>query len=126
LYLILTVDKNIESELHVADTEREAASSLAYAYHTNEMDMLYFYAGQIQDAMMTQEGRIEEKVNAESKRVGAELGDTLTKQIKLATPDAAETARRRQLEADVTQIKHDLAKIEAQLAQMTNQPAAQP
>lgn len=126
LYLILAVDKNIESELQVADKEREAESSLAYAYHTNEMDLLHFYAVQLQDGILSQESQIEDKVNAETKRVGAELGDTLTKQIKLAAPDEAETARRRQLEADVAQIKHDLARIEAQLAQTTNQPAAQP
>ena len=126
LYLILAVDKTIESELQVADTEREAASALAYAFHTNELDSLHFYAAQIQDGISAQESRIEDKVNAETRRVGAELSDTLAKQIKLAAPDDAETARRRQLEADVAQIKHDLARIEARLAQMTNQPAAQP
>jgi hypothetical protein len=126
LYLILAVDKTIESELQVADTEREAASALAYAFHTNEMDSLHFHAAQIQDGISSQESQIEDKVNAETRRVGAELSDTLTKQIKLAAPDDAETARRRQLEADVAQIKHDLARIEARLAQTTNQPAAQP
>src|SRR5664279_3210522 len=51
LYLLLAVDKNIESELQIAATEREAESSLAYSYHTNEMDLLNFHAAQIQDAM---------------------------------------------------------------------------
>ena len=126
LYLLLAVDKNIESELQVADTEREAASSLAYAYHTNEVDMLHFYAARIENGILSQESQMEDKVNAESKRVVAELSEELTKQIKLATPDAAETTRRTQLETDVAQIKRDVAKIAVQLAQMTNQPAAQP
>ena len=126
LYLLLAVDKNIESELQVADTEREAASLLVYAYHTNEMGFMHLYAAQIEDAILSQESRIKEKINAESRRAGAELSDELTRQIKLATPDAAETARRRQLEVDVAQIKRDLAKIAAQLAQLTNQPAARP
>lgn len=126
LYLLLAVDKNIESELQVADTERQTESSLAYSYHTNETDLLNFYAAQIQDAMITQESRIEDKVNAETRRVGADLGSELLKQIKLTAPDEAETARRRQLEADVVQIKRDLVQIKAQLTQMTNPPAARP
>ena len=126
LYLLLAIDKNIESELQIADTEREATSSLAYAFHTNEMDMLHFYAAQVEEGILSQESQIEGKVNAESRRVGAEVSDELTKQIKLAIPDAAETARRRQLESDVDQIKRDLAKIAVQLANLTNQPAAQP
>jgi hypothetical protein len=54
------------------------------------------------------------------------LGSELLKQIKLTAPDEAETARRRQLEADVVQIKRDLVQIKAQLTQMTNPPAARP
>ena len=126
LYLLLAVDKNIESELQIADTERQAASSLAYYYHTNEMDMLNFYSAQVLDAVTTQESRIEDKVNAETRRVGTDLSNELLKQIKLMAPDEAETARRRQLEADVAQLTRDLAQIKAQLTQMTNLPAARP
>jgi hypothetical protein len=126
LFLLLTVDQKIESELQVADAEREAESSLAHSYHTNEMDMMHFYAAQIQDAMAGQESRIEDKVNAETRRVGANLSDELLKQIKLSAPDAVETARRRQMEADVAQMKRDLEQIKVLLGQMTNQPVARP
>ena len=126
LYLMLTVDKNIESELQVADAERETESSLAYAYHTNEMDLMNFYTVQIQDAMVAQERRIEDKVNAETRRVGAEMSGELLKQIKLTAPDTAETTRRREMEADMAQIKRDLEQIKVQLGQMTNQPASLP
>jgi len=126
LYLLLAVDKNIESELQVADTERETESALAYAYHTNAMDLMSFYSAQIQDAMAAQESRIEDKVNAETRQVGANMSDELLKQIKLSAPDAAETVRRRQMEADVAQIMRDLDQIKVQLAQMTNPPAARP
>ena len=126
LYLLLAVDKNIESELQIAATEREADSSLAYSYHTNEMDLLNFQATQIQDAMAGQESRIGDKVNAETRRVGADMSDELLKQIKLSAPDEVEIARRRELAADVAQIKRDLDQIKAQLGQMTNQPAARP
>jgi hypothetical protein len=126
LYLLLAVDKNIESELQIAATEREADSSLAYSYHTNEMDLLNFHAAQIQDAMAGQESRIGDKVNAETRRVGADMSDELLKQIKLSAPDEVEIARRRELAADVAQIKRDLDQIKMQLGQMTNQPAARP
>jgi hypothetical protein len=126
LYLLLAVDKNIESELQIAATEREADSSLAYSYHTNEMNLLNFQAAQIQDAMAGQESRIGDKVNAETRRVGADMSDELLKQIKLSAPDEVEIARRRELAADVAQIKRDLDQIKAQLGQMTNQPADRP
>jgi len=126
LFLLLTVANKIESELQVANAEREADSSLVYSYHTNEMDLMYSYAAQFQDAMAGQEGRIEDKVNTETRRVGTNLSDTLLKQIKLSAPDAAETARQREMEADVAQIKRDLDQIRAQLDQMTNRAAARP
>jgi hypothetical protein len=131
LFLLLTVDKNIESELGVADAKSEAQNLQAHDYHTNEMDMMHFYAAQIQDAMAAQEVRIrdamagqqkqiEDNVNAQTRQVGAGLGDELLKQIKLSAPDPAETARLKELEADVTQIRRDLDQIETQLGQMTN------
>ena len=126
MYLLLAVDKNIESELQIAATEREADSSLVYSYHTNEMDLLNFHAAQIQDAVAGQESRIADKVNAETKRVGADMSDDLLKQIKLSVPDEVEIARRREMAADVAQIKRDLDQIKAQLGRMTNQPAARP
>jgi hypothetical protein len=137
LYLLLMVDKKIEAHLQVADTEREAESSLAYSYHTNEMDLLQSCAAQIQDAitsqesrmrdaMAGQESRVEDKVNAETRRVGANLSDELLKQIKLSAPDAVETARRSQMAADVAQMKQALDQIKVQLGQMTNPPAARP
>ena len=126
LYLLLTVDKNIESELRVADTEREAQNSQAYNYHTNEMDATRFYAAQIQDAMAGQEKQIEDNVNAETKQISAAQGDELLKQIKLSAPDATQTAQLKEMEADVAQIKRDLDVIKEQLGQLTNQSAARP
>jgi hypothetical protein len=137
LYLLLMVDKKIEAHLQVADTKSEAESLRAYSYHTNEMDLLQFYAAQIQDAMTSQESRmrdamagqearIEAKVNAETRQVGTNLSDELLKQFKLLAPDADETARRKEMTADVTQIKRDLEQIKVQLGQMTNLPAVRP
>lgn len=125
LFLLLTVDKKIESHLQVADIERESENALAYYYHTNQTDTIFFCTAQIRDAMTGQESRIEDNVNAETRRVGMALGDELVKQIKLSAPDAVETARRRQLEDDVAEIKRDLNMIKARL-DITNQPAAGP
>jgi hypothetical protein len=137
LYLLLTVDKKIESHLQVADTERAAESAQAYYYHTNQTDTMYFCAEQIRDAMTGQESRlrgamdgqekqIEDNVNAQTRQVSAALGDELLKQIKVSAPDATETARLNEMAADMAQIKHDLNAIKAQLGEMTNPPAARP
>jgi len=126
LFLLLTVGKNIESELQDAETGREADSALAFSYHTNALDMMNVYAGQIQDAMTAQESRIEDKINDETRQAIADMRDELLKQIKQSAPDDAEIARRTEMEADVAQIKLDLDQIKAQLGTMTNQPAARP
>ena len=123
LFLLLTVDRKIESELQTADTERQAEHLLAFEYHTNELGALELGSAQIRDAMAAQESRITDNVNAETRKVGEMLGVQLLQQIKLSAPDAAETARLNQMEADVAQIKRDLEQIKAQLGQRTNRPA---
>jgi hypothetical protein len=125
LFLLLTVDRKIEAQLQTADAEREVENSLAYYYHTNQTDTMFFCVAQIEDAMAGQEKRIEENVNAETRRVDATLSDALLKQIKLSSSDATETARRMQMEADMTQIQRDLDTIKARLG-ITNQPTARP
>ena len=68
LYLLLAVDKNIEAGMQVAEAERQSDSALAFSYHTNAMDLMNFYAVQIQNTMIDQESRIEDKVNAETRQ----------------------------------------------------------
>jgi hypothetical protein len=121
LYLLLTVDRKIEAQLQVAETERQADSSLAYYYHTNQTDTMYFCVAQIESVMAGQESRLADKFNTETKV----LGDTLTGQIKLLAPDEAELARRKAMAADLKQIQSDLAAIKARLL-LTNPPTAQP
>ena len=137
LYLLLIVDKQIEAHLEVADTKHETESLLAYSYHTNELDQMQFYAAQIQgalagqenrtfDAIAGEESRIADKVDAETRRVGTNVINELLKQIKLLAPDAAEIARRKEMETNVAQIKRELDQIKAQLGQFTNLPAVRP
>jgi hypothetical protein len=125
LYLLLTVGKKIQAQLQTADTEREAQNSLAYSYHTNQLGAVYLCTAQIEDAMASQESRIEDNVNAETRQIGATLGDALLKQIKLSAPDEAEIARRKEMETEVAQIQRDMDSIKARLG-ITNQPAARP
>jgi hypothetical protein len=73
--------------------------------------------------MTGQESRIEDNINAETRRVSMALNDALLTQIKLSSaPDAAEIARRKVMEAEVAQIQLDLDAIKARLA-ITSQPA---
>jgi hypothetical protein len=125
LYLLLTVGQKIESQLQASDAGREAQNSLAYSYHTNQTATMYLCTAQIEDAMAGQESRIKDDVNAESRRVGAALGDAVLKQIKLSAPDAVEIAWRKEMEAAVVQIQRDIDTIKSRLG-ITNQPAAQP
>jgi hypothetical protein len=125
LYLLLTVGQKIESQLQTADAGRDAQNSLAYSYHTNQTATMYLCTAQIEDAMTGQESRIENDVNAETRRVGAALGDAVLKQVKLSAPDAVETARRKEMETEVAQMQRDIDAIKARLG-ITNQPAAQP
>jgi hypothetical protein len=114
LYLLLMVDKKIESQLQLADTERAAQNAQAYDYYTNQMATLF----QVQDALAAQEGHIEDKVNAETKSAS----DNLQQQIKLLAPDAAAIARQQEMAATVAEIKRELDQVKAQLGALTNQP----
>jgi hypothetical protein len=125
LFLLLTVDRKIEAQLKVADSEREAEHTLAYYYHTNQTDTLYFCVAQIENAMEGQEIRMVDKINAETRRVSAASNDELLKQIKLLSVDQSEIARRNELAAEVAQIKSDLEAIKTQLG-ITNPPAVRP
>jgi hypothetical protein len=124
LYLLLSIDKQIESELKVAETDRAAENSQLYGYHTNQVDLTYLCTVQLEAAMNVQESRMEENINAETRRVSAALNDALSKQIvQSAAPDAAETARRKDLTAALAQIQRDLNTMKSQL-EVTNQPGA--
>src|SRR5277367_31588 len=84
LYLLLTIGRQIETQLQLADTERETESLLTYGYHTNQLDTMYLCTAQIESAMAGQESNIEENINAETRLVS----DVLLKQIKLSATDA--------------------------------------
>src|SRR6266705_6567373 len=125
LFLLLTVDRKIESELRVAETERQAEHDLAYSYHTNQLRTMYLSIAQIEDDLANQESHITDKVNAETRKVGLAVNDDLRKQMQLLVPDEAETDQRKAMAADIAQLKRDLGLIKSRLG-ITNVPAAQP
>ena len=125
LFLLLTVDRKIEAELQVADTEHQAEHDLAYSYHTNQLRTMYLSIAQIEDDLANQESRITDKVNAETRKVGLAVNDDLRKQMQLLVPDEAETDQRKAMAADIAQLKRDLDLIKSHLG-ITNLPAVQP
>ena len=128
LYLLLLVDRKIEAELQTAETERQAEQALTGAYQTNLVDLMILGNTQIENTITGQGNRLETNingVNAETRRVSAALSDELVKQIRLLAPDAAELTQRRQMAADLAQIKSELSQIKAQLAN-TNSPITPP
>ena len=70
LYLLLTVDRKIEAQLQVAETERQSDSALAYYYHTNQTDTMYFCVAQIENALEAQGAQIADKVNTQTRVTG--------------------------------------------------------
>ena len=125
LFLLLTVDRKIEAELQVADTERQAEHELAYSYHTNQLRTMYLSIAQIEDDLANQESRITDKVNAETRKVGLAVNDDLRKQMQLLVPDESEATRQQTMATDIAQLKRYLALIKSRLG-ITNLPAAQP
>ena len=125
LYLLLTVGQKIEGQLQLADVERDAEKSLAYSYHTNQLDALSLCVSQIQNALTDQEKRIEENINVETAQKITSANDELLKQIKSSAPDADDLARLKKMEIEVAQIQRDLDAIKTQLG-ITNQPTMRP
>lgn len=125
LYLLLLVERKIETQLQTAETERRAEHDLAFGYHTNELAMMSLCATQITEALAGQATQIEAGVNAGTKQIVAAFADELVEQIKASAPDAAEISRQKQLAADVAQIKSDLTQIRTRLG-ITNLPVTGP
>jgi hypothetical protein len=115
LYLILMVDKNIESQLSVANTERAAQDKQLYGYYTNQLGTLYLCTALIQEAVTNSESRITENVNAETRRLTGALSVELQKQIIQSATDPAGTARQKEILESVAEIKNDLELIKAKL-----------
>jgi hypothetical protein len=133
LFLLLTVGKQIESQLRAAEAEQQAQSARAFSFHTNQINLMYLCTAHIEDSLISQEKRILDKMTAENRQANAVLSnalikavsEVLSKQIKTLVPDAAEVARRRKLESDVAQIQEELIRLKV-WPENTNRSASRP
>jgi hypothetical protein len=123
VFLMLTLDKKIQAQFQNAGSERETENSLAYYYHTNQIDTMFFCVGQLEDAMASQETRIENSINTETRKGNKALGDELVEQIKLSAPDKSQAAKLAQIEARLAQIQAELDQIQDRLNMTTPAPA---
>lgn len=116
LFLLITIGKQIESQLQAADKARAAETAQLYNYHTNALTTSLLAAAQVEEATAGQAAKTEASINAETRRLIGELNETLRQQIKLSTaPDPDETAWRKNVSALLAQMQHDLQTIQARL-----------
>lgn len=121
LYLLLAVDRQIESALKAVETKQQTEHDLAYFYHTNLLASLRDYQVETKAAFLDQTKQLATNIINDSHQIAAALAE----QVQGLAPDEKELARRQQLVDDLLQIKADLAQIKARFA-ITNLPAAKP
>jgi hypothetical protein len=122
LYLLLTIGKQIETQLQLADSEREAQNSLEYTYHTNELGALYICTAQLSQSLIEEQKVIVDSVNAETRDLTADSQAAIQQSIKTATtPDPALLPWRQSVQADLARLEQKLDLINARLAP-TNSP----
>jgi hypothetical protein len=117
LYLLLTIGKQIETQLQLADSERETQNSLEYTYNTNELSALYLCTAQISQSLIQEQKAIVDSVNAETRNVTADSQAVLLQSIKTATtPDPALLPWRQSIQADLARLEQKLDTISSRLA----------
>lgn len=126
LYLLLTIGKQIETQLQLADSEREAQNSLEYAYHTNELSALYICTAQVSQSLIEEQKVIVDSVNAETRNLTADSQAAVLQSIQTSTaPDPALLPWRQSIQADLARLEQKLDLINNRLAS-TNLPANLP
>ncbi len=115
LYLLLAVEQRIQDQFQQAAAARDAANLLAYSYHTNTTDTVYFFANQMAGAMAGQEKKTVDDINAETRKLTEALGGELAAQIKQAAPDKTDSAKLKEMQAALQQIQPVLQQIQRDL-----------
>ena len=116
LYLLLTIGKQIETQLQLADSEREAQNALEYTYHTNGLGALYFCTAQISQSLIEEQKAIVESVNAETRTLTTESQAAILQGVKTATtPDPAWLPWRQSVQADLARVEQKLDAINSRL-----------
>lgn len=116
LYLLLTIGKQIETQLQLADSERETQNALDYTYHTNELSALYLCTAQITQALIDQQKAVVDSVNAETRNAIANSQDAVLAQIKAsAVPDPALAVWRQNMQAELARLQGQVDALGARL-----------
>jgi len=124
LYLLLTIGKQIETQLQLADSEREAQNALEYTYHTNGLGALYLCTAQITQSLIEEQKAIVESVNSETRNLTADSQQAVLQGIKTATtPDPALLPWRQSIQADLARVEQKLDAINSHLTS-SNAPFA--
>ncbi len=109
LYLLLTIGRQIEGQLQLADTERQTANGLDYTYHTNQLGALYICTTQLVQAVEDTRKAVVEEVNQSTRQaVGEAEADTVAAVKAASAPDPALAAWRQQMIASLAQINQRL------------------
>jgi len=121
LFLLLAVDKKIQSQFDLAAEGRELASRQAHAFHTNENELIIYCTAQTAAAIAAQEKRITDNLGAEIRRASTTLGTDLTNQFRQLTADTlaadkSDATRLQAIQADLTRMQRDLDLLKARLA----------
>jgi hypothetical protein len=123
LFLLVTVDKRIQSQLQEAADARAAASKTAHDYHTNETELTLYSAAQIIGALTEQEQRIMAKVQTDIQQSTASVGNLLTNQIRQLAADKSVENQLKSIAASLAQLQRDLEQIKTRMAATTNSAA---
>jgi hypothetical protein len=116
LYLLLTIGKQIETQLQLADSEREAQNALDYTFHTNELGAMYVCNAQLSQALIDQQKAIVDSVNAETRHAIEDSQEALIGQIKASTaPDPSVAIWRQNMQAEMAQLEGKINQINARL-----------
>ena len=109
LYLLLTIGRQIEGQLQLADTERQTANGLDYTYHTNQLGALYICTTQLVQAVEDTRKAVVEEVNQSTRQsVGEAEADTVAAVKAASAPDPGLEAWRQQMMASLAQINQRL------------------
>jgi Tfp pilus assembly protein PilE len=124
LFLLLTIDKHIESQLQSAQAQLLEQSEAGFKYHTNQLGTMLQSAAHIEETMQSQLNQLEEKINAESARLHAATSNALMLELPRPTePTTNEVAWQKQIQAELAGLKHELEAIKTRLV-TTNLPVA--
>lgn len=125
LYLLLTIGKQIETQLQLADAERQTQNSLEYTYHTNQLGALYVCTAQLTQALMDEQRAAVASVNAETRQVAAASQAAVLQGVKQATaPDPAQAVWQKSMQADLERLERQMDVLNTRLTSTNPLPAA--